>query len=711
MYDRARHWLGAIALAMTLLAAAPGGAVTVVSADYRLPAKLDPDIASEVKTEIWATMWRPEPLPATPHPLILFLHGNHATCGRVDRALGIRVDDRTDYTLTGRCPSGYVVTPSHRGYAYLAERLVAAGYIVVSINANRGINAADGVEGDDGLNLRRGRLVLKHLQLLAGWNAKGGAPASLGFNLKGKLDLSQIGLMGHSRGGEGMRAALAQYRDPGSPWPKRTGGLGFRALFEIGPVDGQTSRTLDARGVAWNVLLPYCDGDVSDLEGVRPFDRMLRARTEQPPLPKSTFAVYGANHNFYNTEWQESDSGGCAGPDNVPMFGATGGSGRIRHTARLSLVPFMQAHVGKAAQPALAAMFDPATPLPSVLANVTKIDRGYSDTSDPSVVTMIERFDRKTGTSSSGQPTFVRGIELQNIRPEDHDPVQRAAEITWSPSGTHLFQTNWTALGTGRSLAGFKTLEFRVSRQCADGSCWTYEPLASTPPTDFSVQLVCGNGSLSSKVPLSSYVSLRGPVGRGDPDGFGLLHPILMTARIPLQDFGLPATASISGVRFSFDRTSSGAIQLADVRLSRRGAGQVAAPAAAAALAEVAPFAAEAEVVASSAEPAARRAAPTARIVTIRPAAGAVAMARTASAVGPVEIEVVADQPLPVTDALPTLIIGDQQVRQSRFAVPGQTDRIVFTVGGEQFARMPAGAAAELQVGAARKIPLGALQK
>ena len=541
MYERARYWLAAIGLSVALLGATASQAVTVVSADYRLPAKLDPDIASEVKTEIWATLWRPQPLAAAPHPLILFLHGNHATCGRIDRALGIRIDERIDYTLTGRCPSGYVVAPSHRGYAYLAERLAAAGYIVVSINANRGINAADGVDGDEGLNLRRGRLVLKHLQLLAEWNRNGGAPTSLGFNLKGKLDLSEIGLMGHSRGGEGMRAALAQYADAGSPWPQRIGTLGFKALFEIGPVDGQTSRTLDARGVAWNVLLPYCDGDVSDLEGVRPFDRMLRTRTEQPPMPKSTFAVYGANHNFYNTEWQQSDSAGCTGADNVRLFGNTGARG-VPPYGPPSLVPFMLAHVGKAAQPALAAMFDPAAPLPATLASVTKVDRGYSDTSDPTVVTTIERFDRSPGTSSSGQPAYVRGIELQNVQPEDHDPVQRAAAIDWSASGTHLYQTNWTALGAGRSLAGFKTLEFRVSRQC-DGPCWTYEPPPRIPPTDFSVQLVCENGGLSGTVALSKYVALRGPVGSGDPSGFGVLHPILMTARIPLQDFGLPSTA------------------------------------------------------------------------------------------------------------------------------------------------------------------------
>jgi hypothetical protein len=709
MFKRATFWAGFAGVALALFGASPSQAVSMVSADYRLPARQDPDIASEAKTEIWATLWRPEPLAAGPHPLILFLHGNHATCGRVDQAMGIRVDDRNDYTLTGRCPSGYIVAPSHRGYAYLAEKLAAAGYIVVSINANRGVNAADGVSGDDGLNLRRGRLVLKHLQLLAQWNRSGGAPSSLGFDLKGKLDLSEIGLVGHSRGGEGMRAALAQYTDAGSPWRTRIGPLGLKALFEIAPVDGQTSRTLDARGIAWNVLLPYCDGDVSDLEGVKPFDRMLRTRTEHPPLPKSTFAVYGANHNFYNTEWQLSDSEGCAGAGNLPLFGASGGSFRERQTARLSLVPFMLAHVGKAAQPTLANLFDPRAPLPSALTGVTKVDRGFSVASDPTMVAVIEGFNRSPGTSSSGQAALVQGIGLQHVHPEEHDATQRAAAITWSGTGSHLFQTNWTAPGTGRSLAGFTILELRVSRQC-DGSCWTLDPPTSATPTDFSVQLVRPNGSLSRKVALSSYVSLRGPVGRDEGGGLASLHPILMTARIPVPDFGLAPADAIRGVRFSFDRTPSGAIQLADIRLSRRSAASAAA--AALLVADAAPLESPAEAPASLARSATASAAPTARIVAIRPAASAASLkARAAATPGPVEVEIAADRPLPVTDSLPTLTIGDQQVRQSCFAVAGQTDRIVFTVCADQFARLPEGAPAELRVGATRRMVLGPLAK
>ena len=131
--------------------------------------------------------------------------------------------------------------------------------------------------------------------MLAQWNANAGTtPSSLGFDLAGKLDFDNIGMMGHSRGGEGVRAAYVQYHDQGSPWPAKIATpVNVKAIFEIGPVDGQTSRTLDALGTAWNVILPMCDGDVSNLQGMKPFDRMLNAPTEPKATPKGMFAVWG----------------------------------------------------------------------------------------------------------------------------------------------------------------------------------------------------------------------------------------------------------------------------------------------------------------------------------------------------------------------------------------------------------------------------------
>jgi hypothetical protein len=111
-------------------------------------------------------------------------------------------------------------------------------------------------------------------------------------SLLNHLDFGQLGLMGHSRGGEGMRAAYNQYLDPGSPWPGQiVTPLDFRGIFEIGPVDGQTSRILDMASTKWSVILPMCDGDVSDLQGVRPFDRSMAFLQELSPSFKSTLTT------------------------------------------------------------------------------------------------------------------------------------------------------------------------------------------------------------------------------------------------------------------------------------------------------------------------------------------------------------------------------------------------------------------------------------
>ena len=56
-----------------------------------------------------------------------------------------------------------------------------------------------------------------------------------------------------------------------------------------------------AAGVHTTVLLPFCDGDVSDLQGQQYVD-IGRDLTRDPALRSSVMAM-GTNHNFYNTEW------------------------------------------------------------------------------------------------------------------------------------------------------------------------------------------------------------------------------------------------------------------------------------------------------------------------------------------------------------------------------------------------------------------------
>src|SRR5213593_4486772 len=60
------------------------GPYATTSSEYKLPASIDPDVATELATELWARVYRPVSLANAPFPLVVFLHGNHATCGRFE---------------------------------------------------------------------------------------------------------------------------------------------------------------------------------------------------------------------------------------------------------------------------------------------------------------------------------------------------------------------------------------------------------------------------------------------------------------------------------------------------------------------------------------------------------------------------------------------------------------------------------------------------
>jgi hypothetical protein len=272
----------------------------------------------------------------------------------------------------------------------------------LSINANRGITCGSGPASDSYLILARGRLVLKHIQRLSEWNRVAGTtPASLGLGTSGllnTLDLGSVGLMGHSRGGEGVRTAYNLYRAPASPWPARIVDImTVQGIFEIGPVDGQSPTPQNADGTNWSVLLPMCDGDVANLAGIKAFDRTIRIFTEDYVTPKSTYTVWGANHNYYNTEWQESDSVGCSGAGNNPMFLMPVGSPNQRATGLASANAFFRGTVfgtptAAGYDPSFVSNFNPQYGLPAVVTSVTRVDRGFTESADTSITTRFEDF-------------------------------------------------------------------------------------------------------------------------------------------------------------------------------------------------------------------------------------------------------------------------------------------------------------------------------
>jgi hypothetical protein len=674
---------------------------TVIDGEYKLPASIDPLVTSALETELWGHVWRPAAGGA--YPLVLFLHGNHNTCGRFDPDLGIRIDDRLDYTTTGVCPDGYQVTPNHRGYDYLAESLASYGYVVVSINANRGVNQAPGEPGDMGLNLRRGRLVLRHLEMLARWNSGGEVPHSLGFQLTGLINFAQVGLMGHSRGGEGMRAAIAQYHDPDSPWPGRIGPVSFRSLFEIAPVDGQTGRTLNAENVFWNVLLPACDGDVSDLQGIKPFDRMLLKTGETASYRKSTFQVFGANHNFYNTEWQESDAENCSGQ--TKLFPANVGSPKQRETAIHTLIPFFRSNTGSLRHPDLALRFDPSYPLPSSLTSITTYARGYSPAPRDFENFVIDSFDRPTGTSSRGVQNLSSGLtQYEHGQASlNQDSSQRAAAVQWSNAGGFL-QVNAAWSGSGVDARGFKSLEFRVMLRCFGTLCG--DPSDPTGDLDFSILLASVGAPLSKPVALKSRAVVHRPCGTEftwQSFNRAINNELFQTIRIPLSAFPGFRPANFQGVRFFFDHTAASSIYLADVRLTRTLAAPtiIAATDATQSQADSTDAVQVKEQISEKPE--------VNEIKAIRTGEAGAAL-RSAGWGKTVEIEVASTRPFTATNALPELHIGNRIIALSRYP-SGTIDRLIFTLDEFQFRQLQDGVAVTVRIGGKRPWNFGSLDK
>ena len=211
-----------------------------------------------------------------PFPLILIVHGNH---------------NPLDY--------------SDPGYGYLGELLASRGFILVSVDENF-ING--GLRGEsDG----RAWMLLKHLELWKKWNDSSAGPFAH------KVDMHNIGLMGHSRGGEAVGIAasfnrLSHYPDDANV--KFNFNFDIKSVFAIAPVDGQYKPAgvpTPIENVNYMVIHGSHDGDVSSFNGLRAFQRIKF--TDGKPWFKVAWYVYRANHGQWNTVWGNKDNGPRSG--------------------------------------------------------------------------------------------------------------------------------------------------------------------------------------------------------------------------------------------------------------------------------------------------------------------------------------------------------------------------------------------------------------
>jgi trimeric autotransporter adhesin len=246
-------------------------------------------------------------------PTVILLHGRHTWCSSGS---------------TWPCSTTAAPIPSFKGYEATAQNLATRGYAVISISANA-INANDSsnATAPDAGAVARGQLVLDTLTMLRKASAgeavsfhdnqkdvdvdldtalafdtatvdKGTTPTSgtnpgtaiTAADLVGRFDLNDVGLMGHSRGGEGVVSAVNLNQALAEPF-------GIKSVIPLAPVDFERETVVDTPML---VMLPYCDGDVSNQQGQHFFDD---SRYADDDALKSVVWVMGANHNFFNSVW------------------------------------------------------------------------------------------------------------------------------------------------------------------------------------------------------------------------------------------------------------------------------------------------------------------------------------------------------------------------------------------------------------------------
>ncbi len=270
--------------------AAPAGEFNTVDVEYSFGRMTVSDelTGDSYETDIHGYIRYPENTDG-PFPVLLFQHGRHQTCETGIGQLPVPVGD-------DNCPDlAPIISPanSYRGYDYLVENLASHGYAVISIDTND-INDNDGSAGSSDTGaLARAELILAHLDAFRDINAQGGA----GFDqLAGKLDFRRVGIMGHSRGGEGVNKTIRVNATREHPH-------NIHAVFALAPTDYNSQAV---EGVVFATLLPYCDGDVEDLMGSFAYDHARYADTRDP-WPKFQILAMGANHNYFNTVWTSDD--------------------------------------------------------------------------------------------------------------------------------------------------------------------------------------------------------------------------------------------------------------------------------------------------------------------------------------------------------------------------------------------------------------------
>jgi PKD repeat protein len=497
---------------------------------------------------------------AGPFPVILILHGRHETC----------YSSNGNTTSNWPCESTEKEIPNYDGYNFFAEQMASLGYVVISIGGNS-ISARDNNTDDRGMNARA-ELIQYHLDLWKKFNTTGGTPFDTKF--VGKIDLARIGTMGHSRGGEGVVQHSLYNTEKGSPYT-------IKAVLCVAPTNFNRHVLT---GIPIGVILPYCDGDVADLQGVHFYDD-ARYLDPKDNTPKHTFLMMGANHNYFNTVWTPKlfTAGGSddwkyytssTAADTDPFCGASA-SGNKRYTdvkQRAALIAYASAffriYIGDEKQFLPIIETSDITPPASSTLNASDIYVSYQ----PPVSRRLDvnREDKKNSETQNGLMDTVKENGLTTFGICGDTPANAAclglSQQREPHSRMSQLQLQWDGLDDWyenqlptvyKNISQFNFIQFRVAVNAVSST--------KNQALDFSVQLKDASGKVHEEK-ISAYSNaLYFPPGTLNNCLPRTLHN---TVKIPVAKFTDINLSNIQSIRFLFDGSAKGAVLVSDLLLS-----------------------------------------------------------------------------------------------------------------------------------------------
>ncbi len=527
-----------------------------------------------------ARVWYPEG--NGPFPLVLVVHGNH---------------NMKEF--------------SDPGYAWLGELLASKGYILASIDENF-LNG--GIRGE---NDARGWMLLKHLEVFRALNDSTGKP------LQGKIDMTRIALMGHSRGGEAVAIAGAFNRLPAYPddaTQKFNFNFDIKALVAIAPVDGQYRPAEQPTPVSdYNYLVIHGshDGDVSNFSGLTQYNRFRYTRPG--PEFKSAIWMHRANHGQWNTVWNNKDNGSYS--VRALQLKALIDGEEQRRFGRVVIGGFLDATLkGKDEYRAIFRDYRSAGDWLPPTMYLTR----YADARTQWLATFDEDVDVSSGTAPGVR---IAADSVSTWKESDVTTRSRtntfrsnAATIGWNntpAAGADSTVARWPArvsisvpdslrrawnvdarsallftIGTTDQKPGARKVPRAARTDSAAKDSTAKKPAAKTPKPpakkpekdtiapDFTVEVEDGAGR-TARVPLSTLGAVRMPIesyvyrrrGRDKAQFSTLSEQVMQTYSAPLSAFTAanPAfdASSLRTIRLVFDRKRVGAILLDDVGLTR----------------------------------------------------------------------------------------------------------------------------------------------